>query len=191
MKKKILAMAVVLICVSILASTTLAFFTDSGTAHNVITTGGIRLEIVEQQNVDGEIRPYPAEPIRIMPGSTVSKIVSLRSLAQSGWLRAKYTITVLDSQGKAMNVPAEELEKMIIIDTDTEKWTEKDGWFYYAEALSGGESTGSLFTQVQFSGPEMGNEYQNCSIIIDVVAQAVQQANNGDSALTAAGWPEE
>lgn len=191
MKKKILAMAVVLICVSILASTTLAFFTDHGIAHNVITTGGIRLEIVEQQNVDGEIRPYPADPIQIMPGTTVSKIVSLRSLAQSGWLRAKYTITVLDPAGRVMNVPAEELEKLITIDTDNVKWTEKDGWFYYAEALSGGDSTKPLFTQVHFNGPGMGNEYQNCTVVIDVQAQAVQQANNGDSALTAAGWPEE
>ena len=35
----------------------------------------------------------------------------------------------------------------------------------------------------------MGNEYQNAEATVDVTAQAVQTANNGDSALTAKGWP--
>jgi len=36
----------------------------------------------------------------------------------------------------------------------------------------------------------MDNLYQGCKAEIDVFAQAVQVANNGASALEAAGWPE-
>lgn len=190
MKKKIFAMAMVIICVSILASTTLAYFTDIGTARNVITSGGVSVEVVEQQLVDGTLQPYPAEPIGIMPGTTVSKIVSVTSLAQAAWVRVGYTVTVFDPNGEEMAVPAEELAKLVVIQPDAESWTERDGWWYYTAAVSGGDSASPLFDQVHFNGPDMGNEYQNCTIVIDVTAQAVQQANNGATALEAVGWPE-
>jgi len=48
-----------------------------------------------------------------------------------------------------------------------------------------------LFWEVVFSGVNMTNEYQNCTIEIDVDAQAVQTANNGSSVLEAAGWSAE
>ena len=35
----------------------------------------------------------------------------------------------------------------------------------------------------------MGNEYQNSTAAIDVKADAVQTANNGETALDAVGWP--
>lgn len=189
MKKKILAMAVVLICASILASTTLAYFTDIGTARNVITSGGIAVEVVEQQLIGGSLRPYPAEPITVMPGGTVSKIVSVSSLAQAAWIRADYTVTVFDSKGKEMEVPAEELTKLVVIQPDTANWVLKNGWWYYTKTVSGGSSTKPLFEQVHFNGPDMGNEYQNCTIVIDVHAQAVQAAHNGSSVAQAVGWP--
>jgi len=37
----------------------------------------------------------------------------------------------------------------------------------------------------------MGNEYQNCTVSVDVSAQAVQVANNGADVLEAKGWPAE
>ena len=190
MKKKILAMAVMLICLSILASTTLAYFTDVETARNVITSGGISIQVVEQQLVDGTLKPYPEEPIMIMPGETVSKIVSVSNMEQAAWVRLSYTVTVLDPDGEEMTVPAQELAKMVIITPDDENWTMKDGWWYYTAALSTGENAKPLFEQVYFSGRDIGNDYQLCSIIIDVTAQAVQKANNGETVLDAAGWPE-
>lgn len=189
MKKKIFAMAVVLICVSILASTTLAYFTDMGTARNVITSGGIAIEVVEQQMADGSLKPYPAEPVSIMPGTTVSKIVAAKSLQQPAWIRMCYTVTVFDADGEPMEIPAQELEKLILIAQDTDDWTLKDGWWYYSAGVSAGQSTAPLFEQVEFA-TNMGNQYQNCTVVIDVTAQAVQKANNGATVLEAAGWPE-
>ena len=43
--------------------------------------------------------------------------------------------------------------------------------------------------EVRFSA-EMGNAYQNCTANVVISAQAVQTANNGDTVMEAAGWPD-
>ena len=47
MKKKLLMLSAVAICIAILAAGTLAFFTAEDTAHNVITTGGVDIKLYE------------------------------------------------------------------------------------------------------------------------------------------------
>lgn len=188
MKKKIFAMAVMLICISILASTTLAYFSDVGTARNVITTGGIKIALLQQQKVGDVLVDYPDEPIPALPGKSVSMIVSVKALDQTAWVRMRFLLTVYDAEGNVMEVPAADLEKLILVGTDGESWTYRDGWWYCNEALNPGESTKPLFETVKFS-LEMGNQYQESKVYIDVTAQAVQKANNGESVLDAAGWP--
>ena len=190
MKKKILYIAVVVICLSLITSGTLAYFTAEDTARNVITSGGIDIEVVEQQLVDGTLQPYPDQPIPVMPATTVSKVVSVKSTEQAAWIRVNYTVTVYDADEKILEVPAEELNKVIVIAPNTANWMLKDGWWYYDTAVKAGEMTTPLFEQVAFSGPDMDNKYQNCTVVIDVTAQAVQQANNGDTVMEAAGWSE-
>ena len=46
MKKRILLVAILVICLSVLASGTLAFFTTEAIARNVITTGGVGIDLV-------------------------------------------------------------------------------------------------------------------------------------------------
>ncbi len=191
MKKSIFALAVVMICLSILASTTLAYFTDTGTARNVITSGSIGIAVVEQQLVNGTLQPYPSQPIPVMPATTVSKIVSVQSTGQAAWVRMNYTLTVYNAEGKEMDIPADELEKVIVIESDATNWTLKDGWWYYNAAVRSGEMTQPLFDEVVFSGPHMDNKYQNCTVVIDVTAQAVQQTNNGSTVMEALGWPKD
>lgn len=190
MKKRIFAMAVVLICISILASTTIAYFTDVGTARNVITSGGIEVNVVEQQLVNGVLRPYPGKLIPVMPAATVSKIVSVQSIGQAAWVRVSCTVTVYDAEGKEMEIPASELAKVIVIEPDSANWTPKDGWWYYNAPIKSGDTTEPLFEEVVFSGPDMDNKYQNCTVEIVVTAQGVQQANNGTTVMEALGWPE-
>ena len=189
MKKRIFALAVVLTCLSILASTTLAYFTDIGTARNVITSGGIGIELIEQQLVGGTLQPWPEMPVPVMPGTAVSKIASAKNLEQPAWIRMNYTVTVYDAAGKTMDVPADELAEVIVIEPDGTEWIRKDGWWYYKAAVNTGETTEPLFEEVVFSGPHMDNKYQNCTVEVIVKAQGVQTANNGESALEAAGWP--
>ena len=189
MKKRIFAMAVVTICIAILASTTLAYFTDTGIARNVITAGGIGIQILEQQLVDGTLQTYPGEPVPIMPGSTISKIVSVQCTEQPAWIRANYTVAVYNAAGEQLFIPSDELSKVILTDVGSE-WIFNGGWWYYTEAVKTGDTTAPLFKSVTFSGPNMDNDYQNCTAEILVTAQAVQQANNGSTVTEALGWPE-
>lgn len=190
MKKKILYIAAIIICLSILTSGTLAYFTAEDTARNVITSGSVDINVVERQLVNGTLQSYPSQPIPVMPATTVSKIVAVHSTEQAAWVRMNYTITVYDAEGKEMKIPADELVKVIVIEPDSANWTLKNGWWYYNAAVKSGEITKPLFEQVSFSGPDMDNKYQLCTVVIDVTAQGVQQANNGSSVMEAAGWPE-
>ena len=190
MKKKILYIAAILICLSIITSGTIAYYTTADTARNVITSGGVEVKVVEQQLVNGSLQPYPSQPIPVMPATTVSKIVSVQSTQQPAWVRMNYSLTVYDSNSEKMEIPTEELNRVIVIETDDNNWTQKDGWWYYNTAIKSGETTKPLFEEVVFSGPYMDNKYQNCTVVIDVTAQAVQQANNGDTVWDALGWSE-
>lgn len=191
MKKKLLYIATILLCLSIVTSGTLAYFTAEDTARNVITSGGIQIQIVEEQLVDGTLQPYPNQPITIMPATTVSKVVSVQNLEEAAWVRANYTITVYDADGIKMEIPSDELNKMIIIDPNSTDWTQKDGWWYCNEVVQTEEKSKPLFENVAFSGPYMDNKYQCSTVLIEVSAQAVQQANNGSTVMEAAGWPAE
>lgn len=188
MRKRIFALAVVMICLSILASTTIAYFTDIGTARNVITTGGIEIEVVEQQQIGDNLQPYENPKIPVMPGTEISKIVSVLCVQQKAWIRANYVITVFDADNQVMEIPADELARIILISPDTNTWTQVDGWWYYNTAVETGATTKPLFEKVAFSGIDMDNRYQNCTVIIDIQAQAVQADNNGESVWEALGW---
>ncbi len=189
MKKKLLALAMILIIGMFAIGGTLAYFTEEETARNVITTGAIDITVIEQQQTEEGLVPYPDEEVEAMPGSEISKIVTIKNNESDAYIRAKAVVTITKGE-TVMQHTAEELAKVITIDYDTEMWTEKDGWYYYNEAVKTGKTTDALFTTVTFSGENMGNEYMNTTFTIDVSAQAVQTANNGASALEATGWPQ-
>lgn len=190
MKKKIIIALAILACLTVTVGGTLAWFVTYGTARSVITSGGIDVEVVEQQMVDGKPVPYPSKPIQIVPATSVSKVVSAKSLDAPAWVRMTYVTTVLDANGKVKDFPADSVAKAIIVHINDTNWTEKGGWWYYKDALAVDEVSTPLIESVSFSGPDMGNEYQNCRLLVTVFAQAVQQANNGDTALDAMGWSE-
>lgn len=188
MKKKILYIAAIVLCLSIMTGGTLAYYTKADTARNTITTGGVAIELVEQRLVNGKLEPFPNEPIPVMPTVEVSKIVSVKSVEKESWVRMRYTVTVTGADGAA--IEDENMDEIILIEPDTAKWTKKDGWWYYNTALETGETTKPLFETVTFSGPNMDNRYQGSTLKVTVTAQAVQKANNGTTVMNAAGWPE-
>lgn len=175
-------------CVALCAGGTLAYFSANETAHNVITTGGVGIELVEWGDLE---RTTPFESTEgVMPGESVVKVVEVVNDGQApAWVRIKADMALEHADGTAAE--ASDVEQIITIDFDTVKWTLKDGWWHYNEILPAGETTSPLFQHVIFAGPEMGNAYQGCEVTVDVAAQAVQSDNNGSSALEAAGWPAE
>ncbi|MBR2949864.1 MAG: SipW-dependent-type signal peptide-containing protein [Lachnospiraceae bacterium] len=186
MKKRIFYIAAILICLSLTTGGTLAYFNTTETATNVITTGGVSIDVL----VNGSLESDSDEPIPVMPATEVDRSITVRSNKQAAWIRVNYTLTVYDAENKKMEIPADELKKVIVITPDNTNWTQKDGWWYYNTAVKNGETTAPLFEKIAFSGPDMDNKYQLCTLVVDINAQAVQQANNKTSATEALGWPE-
>ncbi len=181
MKRKLLILSVLAICIATVAAGSLAFFTSEGKAHNVITTGGVEIAISEWAD---EERTVPFEDLTgAMPGATVTKIAEVKNTgASDAWVRVKVEKNItLSGEG----TPDTDL---VELDLNTADWTEKDGYYYYTKALKPGETTTPVFTAVTFNAG-MGNEYQNATATVDVSAQAVQTANNGDTVTDAMGWP--
>ena len=121
MKKKLLTLSLIVICVAILAAGTLAYFSDDATAHNVITTGGVVIELVETGE-DG--KPFPEEGISgVMPGESVTKRVTVKNTGMSeAWVRVRADMEVKDSTGKVMTG-----EHPIELTGKDSKWVAKDG----------------------------------------------------------------
>lgn len=206
MKKKLLVIAAIAICLAILAGGSFAFYSTGGTAHNVITTSRVDIRVVEwQEDGEGNKTDYPTQPIPVMPSVQVSKVVAVENLAVDCYVRVKLDLTVkkadetvLQTQlGSDGSLPHLTNEKNDVLTLDIQEgWTFKEGWWYWEKPLSPTTSmmSGPLFKQVSFSGPYLTNEYQNTTVDILVTAQAVQAANNPIPAggITAVpGWPTE
>ena len=186
MKLKTLVLAFLLIIVTGISVGTLAYFTAEDTAHNVITTGGVTIDLIEHTRDDeGSLIPWPEEGVSgVMPGEDVAKIITVKNTgASAAWVRVKLT-KVVTFEDKTET----DTDKMITYEANTADWTEKDGWYYYNKVLKAGETTEALIEAVQFS-TEMGNDYQNGVASLNVSAQAVQYDNNGKTVMDAAGWP--
>lgn len=189
MKRKILCLSVIAIMLAILAAGTIAYFTAEGRAHNVITTGSINITVVEQQKGEnGTTVEYPTEPItNVVPGAEISKIVTIRNDGKStAWIRVKVGTEIKLVGGGEANT------SLVVLNFDDTNWKEKDGYYYYNNPVDPTESTTALFDTVTFD-PQMGNEYQNCKVNINIYAQAVQTANNHpEGGVTEVkGWPAE
>ncbi len=189
MKKKLFLLAMVLASLSIAGAGTLAYFTDGAVARNVITSGKVDISIEEwQRQEDGTLVPYPGNSVPVMPASRVSKVITVRNHDAENYIRAMVTLTVMDRNGKPVTTEGDEIRLAI----NTTDWSQKEGepWWYYRYGVAPRESTAPLVTAVIFDGTGMDDRYQNCTVQVQVNAQAVQTANNDAGPLKAAGWPE-
>ena len=179
------------IFISLMALGSAAYFTVEGRATNIITTGPVEMELRDMQLVGEEEIPYPTKTItNVMPAHTISKIpyvVGLES-TQPFYTRVKGDVTVtVNGEENADGL------QYISLNYDTDKWEQgADGWWYYEGQVKKDDKV-ALFTEVTFS-PKMPNEYQNCTVTINVSAQATQVKNKPvpEAGYTAiVGWPTE
>jgi len=194
MKLKALVLALLLVVLGSISVGTLAYFTADTTAHNVITSGGVEIELVETTIKDGEEIPFPEEGITgVMPGVDVAKIVKVENTgASAAWVRVKLEKVVTLTDGTTQNTLPDGSEAVTYEISNPELWLTKDndGWYYYKTPVDPDKFTETIIETVKFA-PKMGNEYQNCRAEVIVSAQAVQVANNGTDVLAAQGWPVE
>ncbi len=172
------------------AGGTLAYYAAEGRANNVITSGGVDIELTEyHQKEDGTLEKFPEEGVSgVMPGQEISKIVRVKNqeLSADAWVRVKVI--------KEFDEKITDQQK-----NDKMSFTPGPGWvageedfYYYTQIVAPGESTTNLFENVVFSS-EMGNEYQQTTMRLVLQAQAVQAANNpvpeGKTHADIPGWP--
>lgn len=197
MKRKALFIATIILCLALVTSGTLAYYTVKETAHNVITSGGVDISIVEKTiNADGKLEDFPRDGFSgILPGMDVSKIVTVANTGPAQvWIRVKVEKTIVGADKEQLPLMKEVGDKkipMLTFDTE-EKWYAQGGYYYYTAPVDPGQSTGPLFESVAFA-PEMDNAYQGCTATVTVHAQAVQTANNpiptGGNVTNVQGWP--
>lgn len=181
MKKKLITAALIVVCLSLSAYGSLAFFSTEEIAHNVITTGNLGIEVVEWADEEKTV-PF-AQPVEgVLPGSEVIKIAEIKNTGEGdAYVRVRVFTEVYDAQGKALEASP------VVLDFNTDDWTLKDDYYYYNLPLKAHESSAPLFSKVVFE-VTMDNRYQNAKAHIIVKAQAVQSANNGASVFDAIGW---
>lgn len=181
MKKKLSIIFGIIAILAVISVGTLAYFTSEQNAENVISAGNIKLEIHEK-TASGE--DFPEEGIIVMPGDTVSKIVTVENTGDHPlYLRVKLTEGVSDE--------ALTEDDCLDININRSCWLEKDGYYYYYRALQSGETTEQLFSEVYFDLYNIDNKYLGKYFTLNVAASAVQSENNGSDVLNAMGWPEE
>lgn len=188
MKRKIMAIAVIIMTtyLAVVANQTSAYFTYEDKAHNVITSGNIEIELIEMMESEEGLIPFE-DQTGVMPGAEISKIVTVKNTGgQPAYIRVSVDKSIILADGTTDGVDL----TLVSCDFNYDKWTEKDGFYYYNNVLDAGAETEPLFTTVTFA-KEMGNKYQNCTAEIDVQAQATQVANNGTNVFEALGWPVE
>lgn len=179
MKKKILLLCLITALLSLASAGTYAYYTKTAVATNIITSGSVDLIIHE---TDGNGKPYPAEPVVILPGDVVSKVVTVENSGnQSLYLRVRLT--------PGVNDPALSAQDCIHMDINDTDWIAQDGYYYYNRALNPGETTAALFTKVTFVGEKVTNAYLGKLFSLDVAAFGVQSVHNGETPLEAQGWP--
>lgn len=180
MKRKLILLCLVAALLSVASVGTYAYYTQAATATNVVTTGGVDIELHE---TTAEGRPYPSEPVTIMPGDVVGKVVTVENTGEHpAYLRIKLTPGVNDRMLTAADC--------IRLDINEENWTQSGGYYYYNAVLMPGSTTEPLFTQVTFIGEKVTNAYLGKMFSLDVAVFAVQSEHNGATPLEAQGWPE-
>lgn len=168
MKKKIIALALVLCLVAVaVVGGTLAYFTDEDNAENVFTVGNVDIDLTEPKWEE----TGKAEAEDAYPGEPLAKDPTVTNIGKNPCF-VRVSVSNLDQFGDA---------GMIIYRTDyvdnalSSEWTYYEGYYYYHKegngVLAAGATTDALFDQIVIPvGVTNNAETQP----IEVIAQAVQ-----------------
>ena len=180
-KLRFLIIAAAAILVTLLNQPTLAFYSTVGTATNVITTGGIRLQIHEKTS-DG--KDFPKDGVYVVPGDVVGKRVMVENVCSHPFYLRVKLISSTDNQALTP-------DDCLKLDLNQTQWIQQeDGYLYYYQILQPGHTTEPVFTQVEIVGQQVTQDHIGNLLRITVSAEAVQSENNPATyPWDAAGWP--
>jgi len=197
-KKLIAAVAAAALVAVIGVGATLAYFTDSDEAKNVLTLGAVDIELTEP-NYKGD-----AEYVNIVPGDVIVKdpVITLASDSEDAYVRVKLEIDIKnqmlgkDENDKEIVLGETELENGIEADAikdlmdgtdDTEGlskqiqangwyFNEEEGYYYFNEKLTQDSNKAIFFRQVNIPF-DWDNDMADTIIRVNVYAEAIQADN--------------
>lgn len=193
MKKKVALTAAAVALVGTLAvGGTLAWFTDTETATNVVTTGHVDISVMEKDSAGESYEEKNGSGLTLdgkyVPNATVDKFVTVKNNKNSSkaWIRVKIEMpeSMNDDVLKGMNA----------------KWVKNtvdsgDEYYYYNVAVDANQSTDELITGIQL--PNWGNDMTDKGTLnketnkidnginIEVIAEAVQADNIANTCVAA------
>lgn len=172
-KKKILALVTALTLVAVVGiGATLAYFTDSDEATNVITMGHVDIDL-DEPNFDptpeGEEKDNKIE--NIVPGQEITKdpTITVAGDSEDAYIRAKIEFSNNLS-------PEQKADLLAGINVDSTVWfLGTDGYYYYKDVVGAGSKV-VLFGKVVIPS-KWGNEVADLTFEINVSAEAIQADN--------------
>ena len=182
-KLKLLLIALAAILMTFFTQQTLAYYSTTGKATNVVTSGDIQLAIHEKTANGSD---FPEEGVYVIPGAVVSKRVTIENVCgHPFYLRVKLV--------RGSNKEALSPDDAFKLDLNTVDWfLGEDGFLYYNTILEPGAVTNPVFTQVEIVGSKVTQNDVGATLSLTVTAQAVQSEHNpAEHPWEAAGWPAE
>lgn len=194
-KKAVLLIAAAALIGTLAVGGTLAWFTDTETATNVVTTGNVDIAWFENGKKITTKNPgvnFGSEDGQtpVVPGESLTKEAWVQNEGKNdAYIRAK----ILFFEGtdrKAIDQP----EYLTILGTD-DKWVkDQDGYYYYDGILSTNADTEPIMTSVKIDGSKAKNDnFADKEFTIELVAEAIQsdhlgaEINSSKKAFTEAG----
>lgn len=198
-KRKAVVLAVVVILAALgTAAGTFAYYNEEFHTHNVITSGAIRIELINTS--DGTaLTGASIKRDGVLPENTFPHYIGVKNRSDKpAWIRIGLEIVMKNGQ-TPMTVSDGLIEFDEMADWNYIETTTTDGagtaktvgYWYYTKPLQAEET--ALLTESITVTDALGNEYQDCSIEFEVTAHAVQYDNNtevpeGDYSQIP-GWP--
>lgn len=154
-RKAILAVALIVLLLTVAVGTTVAYLVDwTDSITNTFTATELPNEVVE--NFEGNTK----KDVKIKNNGNIS-----------AYIRAKVVVTWQDANGKVLkDVPVQGTDYTISYSDG--KWSLKgDGFWYYSEPVAGGASTDNLFTDCK---PLKKAPVEGYTLHVEVLAQSIQ-----------------
>ena len=163
--KKVLAVLVALLLVTLSAYPAIAQETDSHsvTVINTVGMNNVHIAINQYDIVNGEKSEISPNPI-VLPGQVLERVCAIDNLASEAWIRAKIVFAddTIDVGDNFLNIASD-------------KWVKCGEYYYYTEPVANKKAI-DLFNRINVPA-EWGNEYAKKSIKFTVYADAVQEKN--------------
>ena len=193
MKRKIAIAAGILVTAVSTISGSYAYYQDSVTVTNHISTGDVNIGIQEYEK-DGDTEKVYAGPKEgiVLPSQTISKIPRITNYAETCYIRVKTTYSgeASDSVSKVdtekpeedsktdadpNETPAEYVLSDEELDGISDEWVKQGEYYYYTQPLKNGESA-DFFQNVTIPAA-WTSKAQDRVLGLTVTAEAVQAAN--------------